>query len=409
MNQIRMLVDGGYKPVVIVGEHFKPIKDYADPNVELRRIPDVPVSNTVEMDSTFEQDIVALESALSEALEGVDVVITHDIIYQPACVKHLVASKRIAQRRPELRWLHWIHSATSPYTLQNLRPIFVDEYTKIISEKFPNSFYVFFNHYSIPRIANNFQIDEADVKIVHHPTDIKAFYKIEDDSWEIIKKHRILEKDVICTYAIRLDRGKQVEHVIKIVAALKRLGNSVSLCIFDFHSTGGDKVAYRNELKAIARDWDVEKEVIWMSEQKASWNVEVPYANVSDFFRISNVFVMPSVSESYSLITQEAGLSGVAMVVNRDFPPFRDIFSWMPYQYPFSSNINAITGLDGDTKTEIHDEKQFYLDIARVLQYELKHNRVLAQKTFLRKERNLDAVFRNELEPLINFEPWKTQ
>lgn len=405
MNQIRMLVDGGYKPVVIVGTNFKPVFDYADPNVEIRRIPDVPVSNTVEMDTSFEQDVGALERELSKALDGVDVVLTHDIIYQPACVKHLVASKRIAQRRPELRWLHWIHSATSPYTLQNLRPLFVDEYANIISEKFPNSFYVFFNHYSVPRIAKNFQVDDQDVRVVHHPTDIKAFYKIEDESWELIKKHDLLSKDVISVYPIRLDRGKQVQHVIKVIAALKRLGNTVSLLIADFHSTGGDKVEYRNELKQISKEWDVEKEVIWLSEQKADWNVEIPYKNIADFFRLSNVFVMPSVSESYSLITQEAGLNGVAMLINRDFPPFRDIFGWTPHQWPFSSNIDALTGLDGDTTTKISDEKQFYLDAARLLQYELKNDRALVMKTFLRKERNLDAIFKNELEPLINFSP----
>lgn len=401
-----MLVDHGYKPVVIVGMNFQPVQDYADPAVDLRRIPDVPVSNNVEMDSTFDQDVTSLEKALSSALEDVDVVLTHDIIYQPACVKHLVAAKRIAERRPDLRWLHWIHSATSPYTLQNLRPLFVDEYANIISKKFPNSFYVFFNHYSIPRIANNFKIDDQDVKIVHHPTDIKKFFKIEDESWDLIVKKDILSADVICTYPIRLDRGKQVEKVIKVISSLKHLGNSVRLIIGDFHSTGGDKVDYRDELKKIAKEWELtDDEIIWLSEQKADWNVEVPYEVISDFMRISNVLVMPSVSESYSLIAQEAGLSGVAAVMNRDFPPFRDIFGWAPHQAPFSSNINALTGLDGDTETKVDNEPDFYLGIARVLQYELKNDRTLVLKTMLRKERNMHNIFVNELEPLFEFEP----
>lgn len=405
-NQIRMLLDHNYIPVVIVGDNFVPQEDYADPRVILKRIPDVPVSNEVQMDSTFDQDVTLLEKTLAEALDGVDVVLTHDIIYQPACVKHLVAAKRIAARRPDLRWLHWIHSATSPYTLTNLRPLFVDEYAKIIGEKFPNSFYIFFNHYSIPRIAKNFNVDDGDVKIVHHPTDIKAFFKIEDDSWDLIVKKDILSADVICTYPIRLDRGKQVEKVIKVIAGLKHLGNSVRLIIGDFHSTGGDKVDYRRECQKIAEEWELTKdEVIWLSEQKAEWEVEVPYKNISDFMRLSNVFVGASVSESYSLITQEAGLSGVGMILNRDFPPFRDIFGWTPHQIPFSSNIDALTGLDGDTTTKVDDEKTFYLDAARMLQYELKNDRTLVLKTFLRKERNLDAIFRKELEPLLAYTP----
>lgn len=408
MNQIRMLVDNGYKPVVIVGQYFEPVLDYADPNVEIKRIPDVPVFNEVTQDPTFETDVLAIEKALALALEDVDVVLTHDIIYQPACVKHLVAAKQIAKKRPDLRWLHWIHSATSPYTLSNLKPVFADKYADIIQEKFPNSFYVFFNAYSIPRIAQNFQIGDEDVKVVHHPTDIKRFFKIEDSSWELIQKKNILGSDVVCTYPIRLDRGKQVEKVIKTIASFKKLDKSVTLIIGDFHSTGGDKVDYRNECKKIAKDWKMtDDELIWLSEQKSDWNTEVPYAVISDFFHLSNVFVGASVSESYSLITQEAGLSGVGMILNRDFPPSRDIFGWGPHYIPFSSNINALTGLDGDTQTRIENEEQIYLDAARVLNYELEHNRVLAMKTALRKYRNLQYIFKHELEPLLYFEDAK--
>lgn len=408
MNQIRMLVDHGYKPVVIVGQNFTPVKDYADPNVEIRRIPDVPVFNEVKMDASFDQDVTALERELAKDLEGVDVVLTHDIVYQPAAVKHLVASKRIAARRPDLRWMHWIHSATSPYTLQELRPLFVDEYAKIIREKFPNSFYIFFNNYSIYRIAKNFNVDESDVKVVHHPTDMKMFYKLEDSTWQVVKRYHILEADVIGTYAIRLDRGKQVERYIKTIAAFKRLGKSVRMIIGDFHSNGGDKVTYRQELKETAKKWGLDSsEVIWLSEQKSDWEVEVPYEVIADFFHLSNVFVMPSVSESYSLITQEAGLSGVTMAVNFDFPPFREIFGPAVHSgdySKFSSNINVMTGLDGDTKSTPNNEPEFYLTLAKILNYDLENDRSLKLKTFLRKERNLDYVFEHELEPLVNYE-----
>lgn len=408
MNQIRMLVDNGYKPIVIVGKYFEPVQDYADPNVTIKRIPDVPVYNEVKTDSTFDQDCLALENAMAEALDKVDVVLTHDIIYQPACLKHLIAAKRIAKRRPELRWLHWIHSATSPYTLKDLRPIFVDEYAKIISEKFPHSFYVFFNHYSIPRIAQNFQVDDDDVKIVHHPTDIKAFYKMDNDSWNLIKDKDILSADVICVYPIRLDRGKQVEKVIKIIASFKKLDKSVRLIVSDFHSSGDDKVTYRQECKKIAKEWNlVDNELIWLSEQRSSWAIEVPYTVVADLFHVSNVFIGASVSESYSLITQEAGLSGVVMELNRDFPPYRDIFGWAPHYIPFSSNIDALTGLDGNTTTKVNDEVQFYGDAARILNYELENDRAIALKTALRKYRNLDYIFKHELEPLFSYEEIK--
>ncbi len=406
MNQIRMLIDNGYQPIVIVGKYFLPVQDFADPKVIIKHIPDVPVYNEVKLDPTFDQDVLSIEKALLEALDGVDIVLTHDVIYQPACLKHLIAAKRVAKRHQNIRWLHWIHSATSPYTLSELRPEFKDAYRSEIREKFPNSFYIFFNHYSIPRIANNFQVDDFDVKVVHHPTDLKRFWKMEDTTWELVKRKNILNKDVICVYPIRLDNGKQVEKVIKTIGAFKKLDKSICLIVGDFHSTGGDKLGYREMCKQVGKDLGLnDEELIWLSEQKSDWEVEVPYQVISDLFHLSNVFVGASASESYSLITQEAGLSGVSMILNRDFPPFRDSFGWAPHQIGYSSNINVITGLDGSTDTTVNDEQQFYLDAAKILNYELEENRVLVLKTALRKFRNLDYIFKHELEPLFYFEP----
>src|SRR3972149_6105628 len=103
-DQIKMLVNEGYSPVVIVGETFKPVKAYALPEVEIRHIPDVPVHNEVRKDPTFDQDVLAIEKALEIALVGVDVVLTHDIIYQPAALKHNVAARRVAKRNPNILW-----------------------------------------------------------------------------------------------------------------------------------------------------------------------------------------------------------------------------------------------------------------------------------------------------------------
>jgi hypothetical protein len=42
--------------------------------------------------------------------------------------------------------------------------------------------------------------------------------------------------------------------VLRTAAALKRQGRSVRAICLDFHSTGGDKVTYRNWLKGLAID-----------------------------------------------------------------------------------------------------------------------------------------------------------
>lgn len=411
-DQIKMLLTHGYEPTVIVAETFQPTGIYTDPRITIKHIPNVAVHNEVKKDESFETDVENIKVALQDILKDIDVVLTHDIIYQNACLKHNFAARQVADGLPNLKWLHWIHSATSPVTLANLRPYFSDQYLQTVTKPFPNSFYIYFNDYSIPRIAKNFGIEENLVRIIHHPSDLQDVFGLSEDVAKLVLDKKIYSVDAICVYPIRLDRGKQVEYVIKTMAMLKEFQLSVKVIIVDFHSTGGDKVTYRDDLKNVAIDYGLsEDELIWTSEYKESWTVEIPHADVMSLMRMANVFIMPSVSESYSLITQEAGLNKCAVVLNQDFPPFRDIFGPNAIYRKYSSGMDVMTGLDGWTSTKYgpdsisdeerkNHEKIYHKETAGLIAGLLR-DKPMAMSIFLRKYRNLNYIFEKELEPLF--------
>ena len=145
-DQVKMLVMHGYKPVVIVADGFTRTGVFEDEeHIELKYIPRVACHNEIRKDESFDSDVDALTIAFEEALKDVDVILSHDLIYQASSLKHNMACRRIAEKYPKILWYHWIHSATSPYTLNALRPIFQDAYLSLIEKKFPNSYPVFLN------------------------------------------------------------------------------------------------------------------------------------------------------------------------------------------------------------------------------------------------------------------------
>lgn len=413
-----MLLLNGYEPTVIVHETFKPEGIYAHPRVKLEYIPNVPCHNEVKKDESFDEDVQAIETRLMEILKDQDVVITHDIIYQNACLKHNFASRRVAKKLPNIKWLHWIHSATSPLLLNMVRPIFQDEYVKLIQTPFPNAKYVYPNNYAVPAVAENFSINIEDVKVVHHPTDIAGFFNFPQELEELVYDKKLLEADAITVYPARLDRGKQVEYVIKTMAMLKEFDLTVRVIIADFHSTGGDKLAYRDDLKQIAIDYGLsENELIFLSEQREEWLYELPQNLIGNLQLLANVFIMPSVSETYSLTTQEAALTKQVVVLNQDFPPFRAIYGENAIYRKFSSGFDVLADLgeavkpDSWTGTKYgasnlpeearkQAEKDYHKTTAGMISARLKHPE-LALSTFLRKNRNLQAVFKKEMEPLF--------
>jgi len=412
-DQIKMFVGNDYELVVIANQGFEPIEWYGHENVKMEYIPPVPCHNEVKKDPTFDEDVDNLEQRLREILADVDVVLTHDIVYQPAALKHNFAARRVAKDNANIKWLHWIHSATSPYTLTRLLNVFSDEYIDLVREEFPNSYYVFFNDYSKPRVANNFGVDISKVKTVHHPIDIAGFYGVDDGVSKLWEEKKMYNADAICVYPCRLDRGKQVEVAIKTMAMMKEFDLEVRMIVIDFHSTGGDKVQYRDHLKNIAIDWGMNpQDITFTSEYKDEWSVQVPHSVVRDFQLLANVFIMPSRSESYSLVTQEAGLMGKVVVMNQDFPPFRDIFGTSPIFRKYSSNIDVMNGMDGDTITEYGPdkaseqerksyEKAYHKETAGMIAYRLTNYEPFVLQSHIRKNRNLQTVFKKELEPLI--------
>ncbi len=403
-NQIRMLVSHGYRPVVVVKEGFRPEQTFALKEVELRFIPNVPCSNYVAeaVDENFKTDVEKLKKAVTEALKGVDSVLTHDLIYQPESLKLNFACRWAIKDGglKNVRWLHMVHSATSPTTLgKELRQ--KDSYFEIATQRFPNSFIIFPNAYSIPRVARNFGYEEDQIKVVHHQTNMPSFCKWDPLVTKLVMDKNMLQADAIAVYPARLDRGKQVDRVIKIMAELKKLKYSVRFIGVDFHSTGGDKVTYREEMKKMAIDWGLnDQDLTFTSEFHESWRTSVPSKVVHDLFELSNVFILPSRSETYSLVAQEAALLGNLLVLNHDFAPFRDIYGKHAIYKQFSSNI-SFDGLDGEVNTKYSNEKAYYHDVAMRIKYELENNMVLAQQRRLRKFRNPIWVFKNELEPLL--------
>lgn len=416
--QIKQLLINGYEPTVIVHQTFEPEGVYAHPNVKIETIPNVACHNEVKKDETFEQDVLEIENRLEEILKDIDVVLTHDIVYQNACLKHNFAARRVAKRLTQIKWLHWIHSATSPLLLNMIRPIFSDEYVSLVQSPFPNSKYVYPNAYAVPSVAKNFGVSQEDVRVVHHPTDIAQYFNFTDEAERVLFEKDVLTADAICTYPIRLDRGKQAEFVIKTMAMVKEYGLSIRCIIADFHSTGGDKVTYREDLKRIGIDYGLNSdELIFLSEQSELWTSEVPQSLIASFQMLSNVFIMPSVSETYSLVAQEAGLSKQVMVLNADFPPFRSIYGENAIYRKYSSRYDIMADPaeamtpNSQTSTrygssDLPDEarksaeKAYHKETAGMIAARLKHPE-MAMSIHLRKNRNLQTVFKKEIEPLF--------
>ena len=391
-SQLKQLVKNNYNVVFIATEGFKAPKDSVFEQVEIRYIPTIPLENE-KVTETFESDVEKLIEPTKKALEDVKIAITHDIFYQIANLPHNEACRRVMQADPEIFWLNWIHSVPAQKGEFDKYPM--DCRFKPV----PNSYMVYPNDWDKLRVAKMYGIEMAEVKVVHHSIDIAEFNKFDPETAEFAEKYKLYQADVIAVYPLRMDRGKQPDKMVRIMAELKKRGLDVRCIIADFQSTGERFLEYKKEIKEIAQEMGLGDDLIFTSDWREELRLGSPYSFISDLFKLSNLFILPSNSETFSLVALESAIGKNLMVLNQDFPPMKDIYGKDPVYFGFGSNVNALTQDFGSTTTEFN---QGYIEnIATAIQYYLTHDKVIGSYDRCRKLYNIDYVFKTEIEPLI--------
>ena len=397
-EQLKMLTRAGYTPVLIVSDGWEPPEDSIFSKVETKFLSPVAYQDPPVVNDMFKEDVGLIQTQLAEIIDDNSVVITHDLIFLPDYTKHHLAARQLVEQKTNIRWLHWVHSATGPNTLIQEREMYGETYKELLLSKFPNSLICYPNSQDIPRVARNFKYEEYEVIEVPHSTDpTEGMHPIVQRLYD---EKRLGEVEVLVIAPMRLDRGKSPESIVRAIAACNSIGVSAHAIFCDFQSTGGDKVTLREECKKLAEDLGAE--VTFISEFDDMCQMEVSHDIILDLFTLSNIFICPSRSETYSLTTQEAMLKGNLCILNHDFPAFRQIYGQKALYRQFDGAEIAMDGFDGKIDTTHSDIDAYYRDrFAIPIRGWLKHEKLLAGKTWVRTKRNPDYIFREYIEPLL--------
>jgi glycosyltransferase involved in cell wall biosynthesis len=396
-EQIKQLQRAGYEPIMITTEGWEPPEDSIFFHVKTEHL--FPSGGHDQVDEIFEQDVLDIYARLNDIIPDGSIVLTHDLIFLPDYVKHNIAARRLADKKPGIRWVHTVHSATSPNTLIQERAIYGPQYKELLLSKFPNSIISYPNAQDIPRVAENFSYEQDQVVEIPHSTDpTEGMSRLVKRLYD---EKKLGDPQILVVAPMRLDRGKNPGMIVRLMKGCLDADVTSHLVFCDFQSTGDDKVTLRNETNDLAKELGVADRVTFLSEFDGEAMLEVEHSTILDLFSLSNVFVCPSRSETYSLTTQEAMLKGNFCILNQDFPAFKQIYGKNAIYKQFDGAEVDFSGRDGKIDTNHSDINAYFRDMAVALKYYLENDKVLRSKTWVRTQRNPDAVFKNYLEPLL--------
>jgi glycosyltransferase involved in cell wall biosynthesis len=403
---VRMLLKNGYDTTFVGCEGFQPKGIYTNPLLRQWRMPSFHVQSdaeAVERPAEYWLSVERIASALRPLMARIDVAMTHDLVYLKHHLAYNQACRELAREFPGVTWLHCIHSAPEPH--QRLAD---DDPRSARFKPFPNAFLVYPNAQDVPRVAAQYAIRESCVRVVPHPLDWERAFDFHPLTRALINRYDLYAPDILAIYPIRMDRGKQPEKLVRLFAELKRAGKSVRLIIINFHSTGQHFLDYRDEIIREMGELGLTAEDVIFTNQieklpgiskqdMEAYGLEFPHKVVLDLFHITNLYVHPSGSETYSLVCQEAASCGNLLFLNDDFPAMRDVYGTDAHYIKFSSTLF--------TTTHRPSEQAYYAGVARKIIGLLDEEKGVHHKTRLRQTRSPQAVFCQRLEPLLHQNP----
>lgn len=368
-TQIRMLLDHYYDPAILTQEgerwqdhlgewHFKPFQEHGlwdRRKIDLR--PVVPW-RAIAYGDDFEGAVEAMVEALRENLAEVEVCIAHDIILQTWYVVHNIAMRRYAAERPDLTWLHWIHSCPGWG-----RPI---AYPHNARHTPPPGYIIYPNSSDLGFPMRAYRVGED--RVIAHPHTLDPLAGLSPQTKALVSACDFLDADVRCIYPVRMDRGKQPERIIELLAGCQAHGRTTKLLVCDWQSGGERFQRYMDELAEHARTLGVP--VCFASRLDDRCNQGVPREVVLELFGLCNMYVHPSRVETYGFTVHEAMRAGCLCVLNADFPPMRERFGEAALYLPFGS----------DRFSRPERPLEYWAEQARIVLLDLDRQRALAAR-----------------------------
>lgn len=262
---------------------------------------------------------------LHSSLKNFDAIIAHNIISMNFNLALTMAMHRLAETCP-IKVISWNHD--SPYFYKNYSSHLDNEPWKILKVFNPKIHYVAISHARKKRFQRLFNLKD-EISVIPNGIDPLDFFKLHQNTVEIIKENSLFNADLIFVQPSRLIPRKNIELSIKVLRAIHDKGINAKLILTGTRDPHGAlEKRYYSDLKNFAHNLKVEKNLIVLESYTLKTPQKIiPYQIfIRDFYLLADVLFMPSLDEGFGLPLLEAGMIKLPVICS-NITPFKEIDS----------------------------------------------------------------------------------
>ncbi len=318
----RILSKNGYRIKIISGS------GEAENEIQVKVIPELSSLTLFEQDLSgklkkgqvpkkFEQLKEKIFSKMEKELADVEICIIHNVMTMHFNLPFSCALKQIMEKlSSKITFYLWCHDSTflnPAYQKDIPKP---DQYPWNILAKFNSkATYIAVSKLRQKQLSKLFSVNPELIQVIPGGIDLKSFLEISDSVWKFVWDKGIFESDIVMFFPSRILKRKNYELGIKVAKEMEKRGKKCKFMITappDPHNP--ETIQYFDYLHKLCRDLKIEKEVIFLSDWKKTYNLKLNYKQIKEFYSICDALFVTSIQEGFGIPLLEAGAKRVPIV-----------------------------------------------------------------------------------------------
>lgn len=307
----RLMTQAGHSVILLAARG-----DSLGPTIPLKRLPLLDskhpeiLSVKAQLDAgtvppEFEPLVQRTLADLCAALNGIDVLIAHNVASLNKNLVLTAALERLAKEAEAPRLILWHHDLA--WTTPRYQPELHDGYPWDLLRTLWGGQPVVISELRRRELADLFHIPPSQITVVPNGVETAQLLKLEPQTEALIQTLKLNDAAPLLLLPVRLTPRKNIELALHTLAALRQHFPHAMLLV-----TGPEgphnpaNATYRQRLLQLRNDLGLQYAAHFAAEQSAE---VLPDAVVADLFRLSDALLFPSREEGFGIPLLEAALT----------------------------------------------------------------------------------------------------